>query len=184
MKNFTQAGYNLVGPAMGDWPGENWLNLKGFDPDNVTSPLANIMLARMKLAKKKGCDAVDPDNVDGYANVPDFVAKQDQINYNTWMTKKAHDLGLAVGLKNCAGLLPQLASSYDFSVVEQCNEYNECGSYSPMSDGKKPVFSIEYTTDTSVCKSMNTFNGNFALVKDKDLAAKSYDCRKMKQLFQ
>jgi hypothetical protein len=50
------------GSALDGWPGEFWLDLNSA---NVRS----IMAARLKLAVSKGCDGVDPDNVDGYVSV-------------------------------------------------------------------------------------------------------------------
>lgn len=51
------------GQEMDEWPGENWVNVKS---ENVKA----IMKKRIALAKQKGCDAVDPDNVDGFVSVP------------------------------------------------------------------------------------------------------------------
>lgn len=48
-----------LGNQLDDWPGEKWLKL--------SSPnVREIMKKRINLAKDKGCDGVDPDNVDGY----------------------------------------------------------------------------------------------------------------------
>ena len=48
-----------LGKPLDGWPGERWLN--------VSSPnVRRIMRQRIELAVSKGCDAVDPDNVDGY----------------------------------------------------------------------------------------------------------------------
>jgi hypothetical protein len=41
------------------WEKEKWLNLNS---DNVRQ----IMAKRLELAAEKGCDAVDPDNMDAY----------------------------------------------------------------------------------------------------------------------
>lgn len=55
--SFTSNDY---GKAMEDpWEGENWINIKS---ENVKK----IMSARIKLAAQHGCNAIDPDNVDGY----------------------------------------------------------------------------------------------------------------------
>lgn len=51
------------GKAMDEWPGENWVSVKS---DNVKA----IMKKRIALAKEKGCDAIDPDNVDGFVSIP------------------------------------------------------------------------------------------------------------------
>lgn len=53
---FTDA--DLGKPLVG-WPGERWLKLSS---ENVR----RIMSERVKYAADKGCDAIDPDNVDGY----------------------------------------------------------------------------------------------------------------------
>lgn len=48
-----------LGKQLDDWPGEKWLKL--------SSPnVRNIMKQRIDLAREKGCDGIDPDNVDGY----------------------------------------------------------------------------------------------------------------------
>lgn len=47
------------GKELDGWPGEYWLDLKS---QNVR----DIMKKRIDLAHQKGCDGIDPDNVDGY----------------------------------------------------------------------------------------------------------------------
>ena len=51
-----------LGDDLDGWPGERWLKL---DSENVRA----IMTKRLDLAAEKGCDAVDPDNVDGYVSL-------------------------------------------------------------------------------------------------------------------
>lgn len=52
-----------LGKELDGWPGEKWLN--------VSSPnVHNIMKKRIKLASEKGCNAIDPDNVDGFVSSP------------------------------------------------------------------------------------------------------------------
>lgn len=51
-----------LGKPLDGWPNERWLNLSSA---NVRS----IMRDRIKLAWSKGCDAIDPDNVDGYVSL-------------------------------------------------------------------------------------------------------------------
>lgn len=50
-----------LGKTLDGWPNEKWLKLSS---PNVRS----IMSDRIKLAASKGCDAIDPDNVDGYVS--------------------------------------------------------------------------------------------------------------------
>ncbi|MFP3534108.1 endo alpha-1,4 polygalactosaminidase, partial [Burkholderia sp. SIMBA_042] len=51
------------GNPLDGWAGERWL-------DTRSANVRRIMTARMDLAKSKGCDGIDPDNVDGYTNNP------------------------------------------------------------------------------------------------------------------
>lgn len=50
-----------MGNPLDGWPNEKWLNINSA---NVRS----IMTKRIQLASSMGCDAVDPDNVDGYVS--------------------------------------------------------------------------------------------------------------------
>ncbi len=54
-----------MGSELEGWAGERWLD--------ISNPaLKPIMLARLDLAHIKGCDGVEPDNVDGYTNNSGF----------------------------------------------------------------------------------------------------------------
>lgn len=124
-------------PVVG-WPDEAWLDIRS---PNVQT----IMKSRLDLAVQKGCDAVEPDNVDGYTNNPGFpLTAADQLAYNRLIANEAHLRGLAVGLKNDLDQVNDLVSYYDFAVNEQCFEYNECGTLQPFISAGKPVFSAEY----------------------------------------
>lgn len=53
---------NAVGGGPdGDWPDELWV-------DVTSANVKNIMKARIEQAARVGCDAVDPDNVDGFVS--------------------------------------------------------------------------------------------------------------------
>ena len=75
------------------------------------------MTNRIKLAVQKGCDAVDPDNMDGYNNDSGFkLTATQQIKYNKFIASLAHQYSLAVGLKNDLDQIKQLVDSFDFAV--------------------------------------------------------------------
>ena len=127
-----------MGKELEGWPGERWLDVRSA---NVWS----IMTARMDMAKQKGCDGIDPDNVDGYTNKPGFsFTARDQLDYNTFLANNAHQRGLTVSLKNDMDQVKTLASLFDFSINEQCFQYNECDKLQPFIALNKPVFNIEY----------------------------------------
>lgn len=58
-----------IGNVVDGWPDENWLDIRSA---NVLS----IMEARIQTAADKGCDAVEPDNVDGYVSTSEVSHPQ------------------------------------------------------------------------------------------------------------
>jgi hypothetical protein len=127
-----------LGHALDGWPGERWVDTRS---QNVRA----IMSARLDLAASRGCDGVEPDNVDAYTNRSGFpLTRATQIDYNRFLAGAAHARGLAVGLKNDVGQLAVLEPSFDFALNEQCNQYKECAGYSSFTGNGKPVFNAEY----------------------------------------
>ncbi|MGA9519907.1 MAG: endo alpha-1,4 polygalactosaminidase [Myxococcaceae bacterium] len=127
-----------VGNDLDGWPGERWL-----DTRNAT--VREIMKRRLDVAVQKGCDGVDPDNMDGYTNDPGFpLTASTQVDYNRFIAREAHQRGLSVGLKNALDLIPQLVSDYDFAVNEECHRYDECSTLRPFTQAGKAVFHVEY----------------------------------------
>ena len=121
------------------WPGEKWLDIRRLD---VLGP---VLGARMDMCAAKGFDAIEFDNVDGYANKTGFkLTAADQLTFDGWLATQAHARGLGVGLKNDLDQIPALVSSFDFAIDEQCAQYKECAALSPFVSAGKPVFEIEY----------------------------------------
>lgn len=137
-KGFAPAA---VGTTLDGWEDERWVD--------VTHPsVREVMAERLDVAVNKGCDGVEPDNVDAHDNETGFsFSRDDQLAFNTWMAAQAHDRGLAVGLKNALGLIPDLVDHYDFAVNEECWAYEECGALIPFISAGKPVFHVEYQTN-------------------------------------
>jgi hypothetical protein len=130
---------SVLGNALDGWPGERWLDIRRI---GVLGP---IMRARIQMCANKGFDAVEPDNVEGYANKSGFpLSGRDQLRYNRWFANAAHKAGLSVALKNDLGQVKALISSFDFAVVEECFQYRECGKAVPFVDAGKAVLETEY----------------------------------------
>jgi len=128
-----------LGKPLSGWPGEKWLDTR--DPT-----VRNIMKQRIELAKSKGCDGVDPDNIDGYENPTGFdLTKNDGVDYVKFLAETAHGMGLAYGLKNGGEILDRVVSVSEWCINEQCVKYNECDLYQPFINQNKPVFHLEYT---------------------------------------
>jgi hypothetical protein len=130
------------GRPLEGWPDERWLDVRRLDL------LAPVMEARLDLAVAKGCDGVEPDNVDGYENNTGFpLTAADQLRYNTWLAERAHERGLSAGLKNDLGQVPALVRLFDWALNEQCFEYAECTTLLPFVAAGKAVFGVEYRGD-------------------------------------
>jgi hypothetical protein len=139
--NFPES---VRGKGLEGWPGEKWLDIRQWDI------LAPLLEARFKVCKDKGFDAVEPDNVDGYANHSGFpLTADDQLKYNRRVADLAHRLGLAVGLKNDVEQAAALAPAFDFAVNEECAHYDECDTLNVFIAAGKPVFHVEYDVDTA-----------------------------------
>jgi hypothetical protein len=123
------------------WPGEKWLDVREIDL------LAPIMESRISLAAEKGCDGVDPDNVNGFENDTGFpLTYSDQQSFNIWLAEAAHSQGLDIGLKNDLNQIHDMVAYFDWVLNEECFSYDECELLSPFYVADKPVFVIEYET--------------------------------------
>lgn len=128
-----------LGDTLDGWPDERWLDIRSAN-------VLNIMQTRIALAADKGCDAVEPDNVDGYSNNSGFnLSDADQLNYNKQLATYAHQLGLGIGLKNDLMQIVELVDHFDFAVNEQCFQYQECDYLAPFIAQDKAVFNAEYS---------------------------------------
>ena len=161
----------VIGKALEDWEGEYYLDIRQLEA------LAPVMRARMDLAVKKGCDAVDPDNVQNYWEDTGFpLTAADQLRYNRWLAAEAHRRGLAVGLKNDLPQIPDLVGVFDFAVSEECFTYGECAPLKRFISAHKAVFAIEYEAlAAKVCPRANAW-GFSLLLKPWDLSAWRYSC--------
>lgn len=129
----------LIGEELPDWPGERYVDIRALDE------LAPLWSARLDACAAAGFDAVDPDNIDVYANDSGFaITASDVVAMMTWLATEAHARGLAIGQKNASELTPTLAPLLDFAVVEECLEQGVCDAYAPYAQAGKPIFDVEY----------------------------------------
>jgi len=133
---------DLVRDKMDKW-NENYID--------ITNPqLKPIMSKRFDLAKEKGCDAVEPDNIDIYMDEKikkwkKPISVEDQINYDIWLTEEAHSRGLSIAMKNDVENIEKLLKYFDFAINEECYEYDECGNYvESFIKNDKAVFMAAY----------------------------------------
>ncbi|KPM39987.1 hypothetical protein AK830_g6587 [Neonectria ditissima] len=128
----------------------------------------DIMKARLDSAVEVGCDAVDPDNVDAWAQDGDdptgfSLKSSDYVTYLKNLATYAHSVKtqegqpLLVGQKNAPEIAADLVSTLDFAVLEQCRgssdsseeSYAFCSDFQTYIDAGKPVLQIEYPPSVS-----------------------------------
>jgi hypothetical protein len=135
----TFSGVNVLGSDVVGWPGERWLDIR-------SPALRPLLEARLDLCRTKGFDGVEPDNVDGYANVSGFpLTAADQLAFNRWLAQAAHARGLSVGLKNDLDQVAALVGDFDWALDEECFANSECDLLAPFITAGKAVFNVEYT---------------------------------------
>lgn len=129
----------LLGGALEGWPDERWLDVRRSDL------LAPILLDRIDRCAARGFDGVEFDNVDGYLHDTGFpLTEEHLVSYVRFLTRAAHERGLAVGLKNALELVPRLVDEVDFAVNESCAAFGECDRLAPFVERGKAVFHAEY----------------------------------------
>ncbi len=148
-----------------NWDGERWLDIR--PPEKLDNPadgykLREIMEARFTEAAARGCDAIEPDNLDiwnPFININNGqprefeISYQDQLDYNIYIAQIAHDRGLSVGLKSDVEQAADLVDYYDWALNESCtrtpypgsSSLSECQFYQDTFIAQnKAVFWIEY----------------------------------------
>jgi hypothetical protein len=161
----------VKGRKMDGWD-ELWLDVSRIDL------LGPVMEGRLDLAAAKGCDAVEPDNVDGYANGTGFdLSYDDQIAYNRFLAREAHERGLSIALKNDVEQVADLVDVFDFAVNEECFSWNECKALEPFVEAGKAVLGVEYQLGTDAfCPQANAMDFDF-MRKNLDLGVYREPCR-------
>lgn len=161
--SFPQA---VIGRRYEGFPDERWLDVRRFHL------FARALERRFDLCARKGFDAVEPDNLAGWENKTGFpIAAGAQLRFNRWVARQVHARGMAVALKNDGGQVKQLLGNFDFAIVEQCFQYEECGIYEPFVRAGKAVFEAEYELNPSDYCATAAAAGFSAIGKSYDLFA-------------
>jgi hypothetical protein len=154
---------SIIGNSTG-WDNEYWLDIRQI---HIIGP---IIAARLDLAVAKGCDAVEPDQDNGWENHPGFpITRQQSIAWNIWVAKAAHARGLSVGLKNSITETAELQPYFDWNLNEECFQYNECNLLKPFTAAGKAVLQVEYATDPKEFCPVARQMGFSSMLKNLDL---------------
>lgn len=128
-----------IGRKLDGWAGERWLDIRH-------PAVMDVMLDRLDRSAARGCDLVEPDNVDAWDNNTGFdLNRDDTLAFLKTLANGAHERGMGIAKKNGAGTVDELEPWFDMAVVEECARYEECDDWDVFVDADKPVLQAEYT---------------------------------------
>lgn len=138
---------SVLGNTVGGWPAERWVDVRQI------AALQPIITSRFDMCRTKGFDAVEADLADGYANNTGFpISQADQLRWNDHLAAEAHTRGMSFALKNAPELAAREVTVADFVIVEECEQYSECGAFLPFVAAGKAVLHTEYQgTVSKIC---------------------------------
>ena len=111
--------------------------------DAKRTQLAAIVGSWITKCKTDGFNAVEIDNLDSYSRSNGLLTQANNIAFMALLSAIAHQNGLAIAQKNSSELVgSKAAMGTDFAVVEECNRYSECDTYTAVYGNL--VFIIEY----------------------------------------
>jgi hypothetical protein len=161
----------VIGRRYDGFPDERWLDVTRF------RRFAAALRERIEMCARKGFDAVEPDNLAGWEpeNRTGFaISRTDQLRFNRWIARQVHRAGMAVALKNDGRQAERLVGQFDFAIVEECFQYDECGLYRPFVERGKAVFVAEYELDLDDFCAAAAALGFSAIGKSYDLFARPW----------
>jgi hypothetical protein len=160
----------LLGEPNG-WPGERWLDIR--DPGKLEPVLGK----RFDMCARKGFDAIEPDLMDAYEAGTGFpIGADDQLRFNRFVARLAHERGLSVALKNDVGQAAELVGDFEFTVNEECAAFGECQELSVFVEAGKAVLHAEYdVAPGDYCAEARRLRLS-SLHKDRDLDAAFTRC--------
>ena len=137
--------------------------------------LAAVVGRSIDGCARAGYQAIEPDNLDSWTRSQHRLTMADNKAYARLLIRRAHRRGLAIAQKNT----PELgrtgkAMGFDFAIAEECNVYDECGSYTgPFGDR---VYEIEYTDnggESNFQSACSARGSSISIIyRDRDVASK------------
>lgn len=156
----------VIGKDYPGWPGEKFVDIRA-------QALRDIMAKRLDVCRQKGCDAVEPDNMDVFEASSGFpLTRADGVNYSLWLAMQSHQRGMAIVQKNASSIVADIRASYDGALTEDCHADGWCADMQPYLDNNQPVFACEYKSDvfSAACTWGKAKKFSFILKKE-DLGA-------------
>jgi hypothetical protein len=149
-----------LGNPLNGYPDEQFLDIRPGQPYSAT--VLSLIKARILAAANKGFDGIEPDLDDTGANFSGCAGEDgdtgfcitlaQNIAFNAQLAAYAHSLGLSWGQKNGGGDAAFTAAEInmvhaDWALIEECNRYGGCPTYTTYINLGKAVLNAEYKQD-------------------------------------
>jgi hypothetical protein len=161
-------GKYLIDP---DWPDEYLLDTSTAAKRQSIAAIENGWIDGCRT---KGFKAIEPDNLDSWTRSKKLLTKADNVALAVLLARHAHADGLAIAQKNTAelGTAGKTTVGFDFAIAEECQVYDECGSYTGPYGSH--VIEIEYTDNprsayTTACAKQG--KSISVILRDRDVVA-------------
>ena len=150
------------------WPGEFVIDLA---TPTLRAAAADHVMTMIDRCAERGFRAVEFDNLDSYSRFEALPFGLDEaLLYATALVRHAHSRGLAAGQKNTVELTREQSRTqvgFDFVVVEECGEFDECLAYRALFDDH--ILDIEYLTSGLLAACSALGDGISIVRRDVDL---------------
>jgi hypothetical protein len=137
-----------LGMPLPNYPRERWVDVR-----NAT--VRAIMQDRIAKAASVECDGVHGSGLAAFASTSPTgfnFSRADQIDYDRFLARAAHALGLSIGLVDGdLSVSQELLGDFDWKVVYGCIA-DDCPSAAPFVGARKAAFLIEYGDQTRVAE--------------------------------
>ncbi|KAF9255510.1 glycoside hydrolase family 114 protein [Marasmius fiardii PR-910] len=124
-----------------EWPDEIMLDTS---TDENRQQIAMIINGWVSDCKQKGFNAIEADNLDTFSRSKELLTADNNLALAKLLTAYAHSIDMAFGQKNAGDIAARAKSEagFDFAVVEQCQEFEECDTYTSVYGNQ--MLEIEY----------------------------------------
>ncbi|KAG7091860.1 hypothetical protein E1B28_008261 [Marasmius oreades] len=124
-----------------EWPDEFLLDTS---KDQNRQEIAAVINGWISDCKQKGFNAIEADNLDTFSRSKGLLTVDNNLQLAKILTDHAHSLDMAFGQKNAGEVAARAKkeAGFDFAVVEQCQEFEECDTYTDVYGNQ--MLEIEY----------------------------------------
>jgi len=137
---------NVIWKTYSWWEDEKYLDVRKYEK------FQKFILNRLEIAKEKGFNWIEPDNMDTYDNFEETwfkILEWDMREYLTWLNIETNKRWMFLIQKNAPELSKKMEKNFDAALLEWAFYNNFEDDFKNYIKNWKKVFNVEYTYNTS-----------------------------------